>query len=77
MTGKDILPEKVLLEKAAALKRFEYSPLGKELKEETSAAEKQYHKSNLVYDTDFNFYHNIKEFVKRSFYSKLNYLIGF
>ena len=32
LTGKDILPEKNLLEKAASLKRFEYSPSGKELK---------------------------------------------
>ena len=37
-----VLPEKGLLEKAAAIKRFEYSPLGKELKSQTSAAEKQY-----------------------------------
>ena len=28
-TGQDILPEKDSLEKAAALKRFEHSPLGK------------------------------------------------
>ena len=27
LTGKDVLPEKELLEKAAAIKRFEYSPL--------------------------------------------------
>ena len=32
LTNKNVLPEKDLLEKAAALKRFEYSPLGKELK---------------------------------------------
>ena len=31
LTGKDFLPEKYLLEKAAALKRFQYAPLGKEL----------------------------------------------
>ena len=31
LTGKDVLPENDLLEKAAANKRFEYSPLGKEL----------------------------------------------
>ena len=29
LTGKDILKEKDLLEKAAALKRLEYSPLAK------------------------------------------------
>ena len=29
MTGEDVLPEKDLLEKAAAMKRLEYSLLGK------------------------------------------------
>ena len=29
LTGKDVLPEKDLLGKAATMKRFEYSPLGK------------------------------------------------
>ena len=42
LIGKDVLTEKDLLEKAASMKRFENSPLGKELKKETSAAEKQY-----------------------------------
>ena len=42
MTDKDILPERELLEKAATLKRFEYSPLGKELKAQTDIAKKQY-----------------------------------
>ena len=38
-TGKDILPKKQdLLEKAAAIKIFEYSPLGKNSKVQTSAA---------------------------------------
>ena len=32
LTGKDVLLEKGLLEKAATIKRFEYSPLGSELK---------------------------------------------
>ena len=32
----NVLPEKGLLEKAATMKRFEYQPLGSELKEETS-----------------------------------------
>ena len=32
LTGKCVLTEKDLLEKAAAIKIFEYSPLGKELK---------------------------------------------
>ena len=35
LTGKDVLPEKDLLEKAATIKRFEYSLLGKELKAQT------------------------------------------
>ena len=29
LTGKDVLPEKDLLEKAATMKRFEYLSLGK------------------------------------------------
>ena len=36
--------QKDLLEKAPALKRFEYSPLGKELKAQTDTAKKQYYK---------------------------------
>ena len=35
LTGKDVLPEKDLLEKAVIKKRFEYSPLGQELKGQT------------------------------------------
>ena len=30
LTGKDVLPEKDLLEKDTTMKRFEYSPLGRE-----------------------------------------------
>ena len=52
MTGKDVLSEKDLLEKAAAMKRFEYSSLGKELKKETSATEKQYQSSYKVFNHD-------------------------
>ena len=44
MTGKDVLPEKDSLEKAAELKIFEYFPLGKESKAETDTAKKQYQK---------------------------------
>ena len=36
MTGKDVLPEKELLENAAGLKRSKYSPISKELKKQTS-----------------------------------------
>ena len=42
LTGKDILPEKDLLEKTATVKRFEYSILGKELKAQTDIAKKKY-----------------------------------
>ena len=44
LTDKDVLPAKDLLEKAATMKRFEYSPLGKELKAQTDIAKKQYQK---------------------------------
>ena len=42
LTEKVVLPKKDLLEKAAAIKRFEYSLLGKELKRQANVAEKQY-----------------------------------
>ena len=42
MTCKDILPGKDFLEKAATIKRFEYSSLGKDLKEQSGIAKKQY-----------------------------------
>ena len=32
LTGEDVFPEKRILEKAAKIKRFEYLPLGSELK---------------------------------------------
>ena len=38
LTDKDVLSEKIFLEKAATMKRFEYSPLGKELKVQTDIA---------------------------------------
>ena len=52
LTGKDVLPEKDLLERAAALKRFQYSPLGKELKKQTSVAEKQYQNFDKIFKSD-------------------------
>ena len=42
LTGKDVFPEKGLLEKAATMKRFEYFLLGKELKKQTGVSQKQY-----------------------------------
>ena len=44
LTGKNVLPEKDLLENAATMKRFKYSPLGKEFKAETDIAKKPYQK---------------------------------
>ena len=41
LTGKDFVPEKDLLEKAATMKRFEYSSLGKKLKAQNDIAKKQ------------------------------------
>ena len=52
MTDKEVLPEKDLLEKAATLKIFEHSPLGKELKEQTDIAKKQYRKLGDTYELD-------------------------
>ena len=46
LTGNDVLLEKDLLQKAAALKRFECSTLG------TSAAEKQHHKLYNVFKSN-------------------------
>ena len=41
-----------MLEKAAALKRFEYSLLSKELKAQTNAAERQYQVLNKIFKPD-------------------------
>ena len=56
MTDKDVLPEKDLRQKDAAIKRFEYSPLDRELKKHTSVAEKQYQN----FDNYFEFNKNQK-----------------
>ena len=48
LTSKDVLPEKDLPEKAVAIRRFEYSLLGKELKKQTSVAKKQYQKLDKI-----------------------------
>ena len=42
LTGKDVLPEKDLLEKPATIKIFEYLLIGKELKAQTGFAKDQY-----------------------------------
>ena len=40
LTGKDVLPKKDLLGKVATMKRFGYSPLGKEVNAQTDIAKK-------------------------------------
>ena len=57
LTGKDGLPEKDLLEKAAKIKRFKYSSLDKELKAQTDNAKRQYQK----FDNHFEFDKTIKK----------------
>ena len=52
MNCKDVSPKKDLPEKTATMKRFEYSPLGKELKEQTSVAEKQCQSFDKVINHD-------------------------
>ena len=51
LTTKDILPEEDLLEKAAALKRFEYSAVSKELKAQIDIAKKLYQKLDNTDET--------------------------
>ena len=53
-TDKDVLPEKDLLEKAGAIKRFKYFPFGKELKRQTSLTEKQYQKFDSAFESNKN-----------------------
>ena len=52
MTGRDVSSEKDLLEKAAAIKILEYSPLGSELKKQTDTARKLYQSLDNVYEFD-------------------------
>ena len=40
LTGKDVLPVKDFLEKAGTIRRFEYSSLSSELKNQTDIAKK-------------------------------------
>ena len=47
LNGKDVLPEKDFLGKAATRKRFEYSPLRKELQAQTGIAKDQYKKQPI------------------------------
>ena len=52
LNSKDVLPEQDLLEKVAALKRFGYSLLGNDLKNQTSVAEKRYQRLNKLLNHD-------------------------
>ena len=52
LTGKEVLPEKDLLEEAATTKRFKYSPIGGELKKQTDIAEKEYKRLDKTYELD-------------------------
>ena len=47
-----VLPEKDLLEEAAAMKKFKYSSLGKELKAQTDITKKQYQVLNNFFKYD-------------------------
>ena len=69
MTDKDVLPEKELLEKAATMKRFEYLPLGKELKAHIDIAKKQYQKLDCTSELDKVIE---KEKLTLKMYNKLN-----
>ena len=65
MTGEEVLPETGLLEKAATIRRFEYSPLGIELKKQTDIAKKQYEGLDKVYKFNKNNYCKNLTFPKR------------
>ena len=49
MTGKDVLPDKELLEKAATMKIFEYSSIGKKLKPQTDITKEQGQGLDIVF----------------------------
>ena len=52
LTDRDVLSGKGLLEKAAAIKIFEYSPFRKRIKAQTDIAEEQYQKLDDTYEFD-------------------------
>ena len=52
MTDKNILPGKILTEKAPTVKRIEYSRLSSKLKNQTNIAEKQYQGLDKVCEFD-------------------------
>ena len=52
LTDKDVLQEKDLLEKVAAVQIFEYSQLGKELENQASVAENHYQKLDNAFESN-------------------------
>ena len=56
LTNKDALIEKVLLAKTGAIKIFEYSYVGKELKAQTDIVKNQYQKWDKIYEIDETIY---------------------
>ena len=52
LTGKYVLLEKDLLEKPAAINKFEYSPLDKQMKKKTRDAGKQYQKFDNAFESN-------------------------
>ena len=52
LTDEGVYWKKDLLEKAATAKRFEYSPLGSELKKQADITKKQYPGIDKVYEFD-------------------------
>ena len=49
LTGENILPRKELLGQAATIKRFEYSPVGSELKKQASIGKYHYQRLDKKY----------------------------
>ena len=64
LTGKDVLPEKYLLEKAVTMKRFEYFLSGKELKAQTDIEKKQYQGLNKAFISDKIIYMWMSHYLK-------------
>ena len=73
LTGEDVLPEKDLLEKAASIKRYKYSPLGSELKKQTDIAKKQYQVLDKVHGCDTRAVNKKHESFKNLVYSNFNF----
>ena len=74
LTGKDVLPEKGLLEESAAVKIFEYSWLGRELKMQTDLSKRQHEGLDKVHGFDkVNDEAKKKTTIKKYNESDLNY----